>query len=296
MTEAERSTMVVRLDQGPVEYRLEQRGGPVVVVLHGGHMRASLVLGEEVFAESGYTVLAPSRPGYGRTPLSTGTSVSGFADVTRALCEHLGIAKVAAVVGISGGGPTAATMAARHPDLVERLILQSAVGWLAWPDRSTRIGAHVVFAAATEQATWGAMRGLMRLAPETCLRLLLRDLSTLPVRDVVAALRAQDRATLVALFSRMRSGSGFINDLQPAPDVTTEVGQPTLVIATRKDGAVPFAHAQSLAAVIAHAELVESQADSHFIWFGHDWPTIAETIRTFLTTDPPQPLQSVPQT
>ncbi|CAL9306725.1 MULTISPECIES: alpha/beta fold hydrolase [Streptomyces] len=64
----------------------------------------------EVFAESGCTVLAPSRPGYGRTPLSTGTSVSGFADVPRALREHLGIGNVAAVVGISGGGPTAATM------------------------------------------------------------------------------------------------------------------------------------------------------------------------------------------
>ncbi len=31
------------------------------------------------------------------------------------------------------------------------------------------------------------------------------------------------------------------------------------------------------------AKLVESQADSHFIWFGHDWPTIAETIHAFLS-------------
>lgn len=288
MTEVERSTMVARLDQGPVEYRLEQRGGPAVVVLHGGHMRAGLVLGEDVFAESGYTVLAPSRPGYGRTPLSTGTSVRGFADVVRALCEHLGVTRVAAVVGISAGGPTAVSMAARHPDLVERLILQSAVGRFAWPDRLTRIGAHVVFAAPTERATWVALRGLMRLAPETGLRLLLRGLSTLPVRDVVAALDTQHRATLTALFSRMRSGSGFLNDLRPTPDATSAVVQPTLVIATRRDGAVPFVHAESLAAAIAHAELVESRADSHFIWFGPDWPTMAETIRAFLDTDPHQ--------
>jgi pimeloyl-ACP methyl ester carboxylesterase len=39
------------------------------------------------------------------------------------LCEHLGITKAAAVVGISGGGPTAVTMAGRHADLVERVIL-----------------------------------------------------------------------------------------------------------------------------------------------------------------------------
>jgi pimeloyl-ACP methyl ester carboxylesterase len=256
-------------------------------VFHGGHMRAGLALGEDVFADAGYTVLAPSRPGYGQTPLSTGTSVSGFADVTSALCEHLGIAKVAAAVGISGGGPTAMTMAARHADLVDRLILQSAVGWLPWPDRPIRLGAHVLFAAATGHATWGAMHTLIRVAPDAGLRLLLRGLTTQPVRDVVAALRAEDRATLLALFSRMRSGRGFLNDLHPTRDATADVGQPTLVIATRKDGGVPFTHAQSLAAAIRHAELVESTADSHFIWFGPDWPTIAETIRLFLTTDAP---------
>lgn len=280
MAEGERPTLVAQLGQGQLEYRWEQRSGPAIVVLHGGHMRAGLSLGEEVFAECGYTVLAPSRPGYGRTPLST---VSGFADATRALCEHLGITEVVAVVGISGGGPSAVTLAARHPDLVQRLILQSAVGWLPWPDRLTRVGAHAVFAPATEHATWVAVRRLMRLAPETCLRFLLGGLSTMPVRDVLAALHDQDRSTLVALFSRMRSGSGFLNDLRPVPDVTPAVRQPVLVIATRKDGAVPFAHAESLAAAIASAELVESQADSHFIWLGHDWPTIAQRIRTFLT-------------
>ncbi|MFD0853052.1 hypothetical protein ACFQ07_12505, partial [Actinomadura adrarensis] len=53
---------------GPVEYRLEERGPRTVLVLHGGHMRAGLPLGEETFAEAGHTILAPSRPGYGRTP------------------------------------------------------------------------------------------------------------------------------------------------------------------------------------------------------------------------------------
>ena len=285
-TGVERPTTVVELDAGPVEYRLERRSEATVVMLHGGHMRAGLALGEEVFADAGYTVLAPSRPGYGQTPLSTCRSVSGFADVTSALCEHLGIAKVAAVVGVSGGGPSAVTMAARHPDLVDRLILQSAVGWLPWPDRRIRLGAQVVFAAATEYVTWGAIHALVRVAPDTGLRLLLRDLTTQPVRDVVAALPAEDRATLVALFSRMRSGRGFVNDLRPTRDATADVRQPTLVIATRKDGMVPFTHAQSLATTIRNAELVESKADSHFIWFGPDWPTIAETINVFLTADP----------
>jgi pimeloyl-ACP methyl ester carboxylesterase len=120
----ERPTTVAWLDSGPVEYRLDRRGDAAVVVFHGGDLRAGLAVGEEVFTEAGNPVLAPSRPGYGRTPLSTGRSVSGFADVARALCEHLGVTEVAAMVGISGG-PTAVAVAGRHPDLVARLIVSS---------------------------------------------------------------------------------------------------------------------------------------------------------------------------
>jgi pimeloyl-ACP methyl ester carboxylesterase len=291
---SEAPTMVTRLEAGPVEYRLEQRGDMSVVVFHGGHVRAGLPLGEEVFAEAGYTLLVPSRPGYGRTPLSTGTSVSGFCDVTRALCAQLGITRIAAVVGTSGGGPTAVTMAARHPDLVQRLILQSAVGWLSYPARRARLGAHVIFTARTEWFTWAAIGALMRRAPNTGLRMMLSGLSTLPVRDVMAALSPEDRAVVIDLFCRMRSGQGFLNDLRPTPDATGDVDQPTLVIATRNDGGVPFADAESLAAAIRHATLVQSQADTHLIWLGQDWPTIADRIRDFLTTEPPHPPSTVP--
>ncbi|MFJ9005387.1 alpha/beta fold hydrolase [Streptomyces canus] len=279
----DRPTHVVRLDAGLVEYRLERRGPVTVVVLHGGHTRAGLPVGEEVFVEAGHTVLAPSRPGYGRTPLSTGTSASGFADVVGALCAHLGITEVAAVVGTSGGGPTAVTMAARHPGLVRRLILQSAVGSFPWPDRPTRIGAHLVFGVRSERVTWGALRLLLRRTPDTALRLLLSGLTTLPVSDVLADLGPEERAAMIELFCRMRSGHGFLNDLRPTPDLTAEVGQPTLVIATRADRGVPFAHAQSLAAGIPRAELVESRAGSHLMWFGSDWPATAEKIRAFLS-------------
>jgi pimeloyl-ACP methyl ester carboxylesterase len=286
MPEFVRPTATACLPHGQVEYRLERRGDAVVVVFHGGHVRAGLTLGEEVFAAAGCTILVPSRPGYGRTPLSTGETVEGYTDVVWQLCAHLGFERVAAVVGISGGGPTAATFAARHADIVQRLILVSAVGWLPFPDRRTRLGAYLGFAATTEHLTWAAIHTFARVAPNACLRMMLRSLSTRPVGEVVAALRAEDRAMLLALFTQMRSGSGFLNDLRPTPDITAQIDQPTLVIATRTDGGVPFAHAQSLASTIRHAELVESRADSHFVWLGADWPAIAERIRAFLDADP----------
>ncbi len=122
----------------------------------------------------------------------------------------------------------------------------------------------------------------MRITPGLDLQILLGSLSTVPGRKVVAGLRAEDRATLISLVRHMRSGRGFLNDLRPSPDVCSDVEQPALVIATRNDGAVPFAHAQSLVAAIRRAELLRSQADSHLIWFGRDWPAIAKRIQAFL--------------
>jgi pimeloyl-ACP methyl ester carboxylesterase len=212
--------------------------------------------------------------------------VPAYTDTVRALCDDLGIARVAAVVGTSAGGPTAVTMAARHPDLVERLILVSARGWLPYPDgRGTRAGARVVFHPAVERLTWGGLHALARRAPKAFLRLMLGSLSTLPASQVMASLRDEDRAFLLGLFAEMRSGRGFSYDLRETPDVTAQVQQPTLVVATRTDGGVSFAHALSLVNAIRGAQLVESRAPSHMVWFGADWPIVAEQIRAFLTRE-----------
>jgi pimeloyl-ACP methyl ester carboxylesterase len=280
----ERPTELATLPAGPIEYRWETGAGPVVLVFHGGHTRAALAMGEEPFAGTGYAILAPSRPGYGRTPLSAGPSPILYTESVRALCERLGVTRIAAVVGISGGGPTAVTMAAKHPDLVERLVLISAVGGLPWPDRLTRIGSHVAFAPGVEAVVWLAVRLLTR-RPRP-LQLMLGSLSTLPARQVTASLTITERESLRDMFGSMRSGRGFLNDLRPGPDLSRQVGQPTLIVASRNDRGVPFAHAESLAAAIPLATLVESQAASHLVWMAPDWPAITERIRRFLTSPP----------
>jgi pimeloyl-ACP methyl ester carboxylesterase len=276
-----------------VEYRLERRGPRTVLMMHGGHMRASLPLGEEVFAEAGYTVLAPSRPGYGRTPLAAGTSPEGFAQVAAELCGRLGIGSLAAVVGQSAGGPSAVTMAARCPALVERLILQSAVGPLPWPDRRrTRLGGKVVFSPRAERLTWALMHALVRRAPDMGLRLLLGGLSVQPAGPALAAMTRPHQTLAAALFERMRSGSGFSADLRNFADTAAYrrtaagVGQPALVIASPDDAAVPFTHARALAGVLPNARLITSRASGHFIWFSDDYPAIAAAITGFLDDEP----------
>ncbi|MEU6379295.1 alpha/beta hydrolase [Streptomyces sp. NPDC046909] len=132
----------------------------------------------------------------------------------------------------------------------------------------------------------------MRCAPEAGLRLLLRDLTVLSVRDAVSGLVVEDRSKLIALFSRLRSGRGFLRDLEvleTAAEMTRHMGQvsqPGLVIATGQDSAVPFAHAQALAAALRQTDLIKSRANGHFIWFGQDWSAIADRIQDSLLADP----------
>ncbi|MEU6789342.1 alpha/beta fold hydrolase [Nonomuraea angiospora] len=104
------------------------------------------------------------------------------------LCQALGIDRLAAIVGISAGGRTALMVTARHPHLVERVILQSAVAFLPWPGRLTRLGGRVAFHARIEAGTWALLRSLIRRAPSAGPRLQLRDL----VRARLSADRRQD--------------------------------------------------------------------------------------------------------
>jgi hypothetical protein len=131
-------------------------------------------------------------------------------------------------------------------------------------------------------------------APNPGLRIMLSGLSTLPVREVMAALSPEDSAMVIDLFCRMRSGQGFLNDPPPTPDATGG-GRP----AHARDR-----HPQRRRRALRPRRvprcrhppptLVQSQADTHLIWLGHDWPTIADRIRDFLTTEPPHPPSTAP--
>ncbi|MFC6879507.1 MULTISPECIES: alpha/beta hydrolase [Actinomadura] len=109
---------------------------------------------------------------------------------------------------------------------------------------------------------------------------------------MLAGLPNADRAALLGLFGRMRSGAGFSNDMRvmAAPETAAHVTraaerlpQPALVIASRDDGSVSYAHARSLAGAIPRPRLLTSTAPSHMVWLGDDYPAISAAIAGFLT-------------
>ena len=76
--------------------------------------------------DGGCELIAPSRPGYLRTPLDSGRSPAQQADLYAAMLDALHINKVT-VLGISSGGPSAVHFAARHPNRTNALLLDAAV-------------------------------------------------------------------------------------------------------------------------------------------------------------------------
>ncbi len=112
---AEQVSHLARTKQGLIEYRSVGQGS-AVLVLNGGHTNCHSPLGHETFfREQGYQLIVPSRPGYGRTPSSTGKTAEAFADALVSLLDCLQLDQVI-VVGISAAGPTALQLAYRSGD------------------------------------------------------------------------------------------------------------------------------------------------------------------------------------
>ncbi len=58
---------IAQTSRGPVEYIL-LGSGPVVLLCHGTSSDCYSTQGFEALVQAGFSLLSPSRPGYGRTP------------------------------------------------------------------------------------------------------------------------------------------------------------------------------------------------------------------------------------
>jgi pimeloyl-ACP methyl ester carboxylesterase len=258
----------------------ERRGAATVLILHGGHMSARCRFGEELFLDAGYSVIVTSRPGYGRTAVGAGPSVPEFAIRLAGLCRKLGVGEVT-VVGISLGARSALTLAAFYPELVQRVILMCPTSFRAWPGARGRRIAYAVFPPGVERATWGTLHRRLRKAPEKYLAGILENLTTLDGEEAVRRLGG-DVSKINEFLLCCQSGRGFLVDLRAPTDVSGDVAQPTLILATRNDGAVSFDHAETLAATLRHVTLVAVDTPTHLLWLGEGSDRTAAAILSFI--------------
>ena len=249
---------LLETSRGMIEYQMEG-AGPIVLVLHGspgGYDHGMAVA--HVLAQSDFTFLSFSRPGYRRTPLDSGQTPEAQADLFAATLDALNVSQVV-VVALSGGGPSALQFALRYPHRCRGLLLISAL-------------AH----ASTEEVVYRSLPPGQRLQRWMFNHLLgwdpalylLSVLSTrLPQEAQSSAFKAQSSAFIESLVMNSQHSSGYRNDMQQFATLPAypfqDIVVPMLIVHGTADVDVPFRQIEKLASALPHAQLVAIEGADH---------------------------------
>lgn len=274
---------IANTSHGPIEYTL-LGSGPVVLVCHGTSSNCFSMDGVAPLLEAGFAVLTPSRPGYGRTPLSVGPSAMQSADAMVALLDCLEI-ETCAVKAISGGGPTGIALAASHPERVSRLSLIAAISKPEDRIHEPAYQSQKAFYGPLHGILWNMLGLISRCSHSSMAKQTLTIFSTHDPEDAFRQLTPQDIETICRFYQGHSSRVGAMNDLTHivGKEFLQRVQTRTLVVHSREDKSVPFHHAEWSLAHIPHAELCESGVTGHFYWVGPDYPRVSRQLITFLS-------------
>lgn len=274
------------LPTGVVEYRDTGGDGPVVVLLHGLMMDASLWDGVIAELSPGCRCVAPTLPlGAHRHAVTPGTDLS-LPGIARIVTEFLGALDLTGItlVGNDTGGAIAQVLMAGGAPRVGRVVLASCEAFGNFPPGLT--GKTLALAGKLPPSMFGLAMQQMRLRPMRRLPLAfgwltkrgdaaaarwMRPVLTQPEirRDTVRMLRAvfSDRGLLARTAGKL---PGF--------------GRPALVIWAAGDRVMPPEHGRRLAESLPHARLTEI-ADSYTL-LPLDQPGLfAGPIREFASQD-----------
>ncbi len=116
---------LARTRRGPIEYAAVGDGPAVLISPGGGGGYDQGLYLAALFRGFGLRLIAVSRPGYLRTPLTTGRTPEEQADAYAELLDSLGVSQ-AAVLAVSAGVPAAVQFAVRYPERCWGLVLAPA--------------------------------------------------------------------------------------------------------------------------------------------------------------------------
>lgn len=275
---------VVGTERGSVQLAREGHGPPVLAI-HGGpggfdqglawcrHLR-----------DGGCEVIAPSRPGYLRTPLESGRTPQGQADLYAAMLDTLRIER-AAVLGFSSGGASAVHFAARHPDRTAALLLDTAILLPFAPPISTFRRATfessffvwLSYQTVTRRPDWmtrfmigGVAQGLTKAQKQAA--------ATWITSDLVRRRSLQEQFVSIAPPTYRMPGwnndQGNERDLAPLP--FAGVAAPALIAHGAADAIVPLEHATTAADQIPGAALIVVEEGHHLLSLSRNYGPVAE--------------------
>jgi pimeloyl-ACP methyl ester carboxylesterase len=245
-------SQVLKTSHGEIEFATHGKGAAVIICHStGGGYDQGLVIARLLNGFQGITV---SRAGYLQTPLDTGRSPAELADAYASMLDILNIER-AAILGLSGGGMSAAHFALRHPGRCWGLILADAIT-KAPPNASIEI------VQRANSLPDGIAWVITRLAVHIGLPLMVRDLET--------------RSMLRVFFENnpiSERRAGVQNDLDQIRAMDEfnweEIRMPALLIHGDKDNLIPLEYSQEVARRIPNAELVVVKSGGHECLVSH---------------------------
>ena len=247
---------VVHTTKGPIEYAEIGHGRPILIV-HGdpgGYDQVYQILKLQHAENGAFRYIVPSRPGYLRTPLSVGKTPREQAEAFAALLDVLKIDKVA-VVGGSGGGPSAIEFAALYPERCVALVLEAAI--------TTKIIAPKPgFAEAAIKNTVGYDFSFWLLKNQFVAGLQAKDPSDPEITAIATAI-------LNSAVPYARRKDGWDNDTEQWTTLAelplTSIRCPTLILQGTADQNVPPAQAELAHSQIAGSKLVTLPGQDHWM-------------------------------
>ena len=262
---------IVETRKGRVEIS-EFGSGPPILCLHGamGGYDQSLILARTV-GDTGHRYIAVSRPGYLGTPFLSERTPEAEADLLAALLDTLGI-EYAAIMAVSGGGPSAIHFALRHAKKLSALVLISTV---AQPvQNKLPLSFKLTMLMVRLPGMAARIKKKMMDAPEAAARRAITDEALFERirgnREAWALLKALQTSTADNMPKR---SAGTENDVwqtrtrhYPLEDIST----PTLIVHGTKDPFAPFErNARVFVERIPGAELVALEGGEHAAIFTH---------------------------
>jgi pimeloyl-ACP methyl ester carboxylesterase len=258
---------IVMTTRGEVEYATAGEGVPILRIhgSPGGYDHSIASARSRPKSIAGYKIIAVSRPGYLRTPLSSGRTPAEQADLYSALLDELGIER-AVVYGVSGGGPSALQFALRHPRRTLGLVL--VVPYLKTDPAYTGalVSNNSLILYAQDFSFWIGMKLMSLGAAAHVMPSMIREYdATDPVQlammheigagFIPANLRASGRANDITQYGQL--------GIERWPLETIRV--PTLFLHGNEDANAPYEASKRAAARIPTAEFVTLKGADHLM-------------------------------
>jgi pimeloyl-ACP methyl ester carboxylesterase len=262
---------------GVVEYATVGQG-PAVLIAHGslGGYDQGLAIAE-LFDQRRFRFIAVSRAGYLGSGIPTGLSCSQQADSYAALLDGLGLEK-AAIIGVSGGSPSALQFALRHPERCSALVLMSTIA-----RRRPQLPPFFRAVLAMQEVLirydfiwWPFYRFGQRLLLKS------NGLSQDEVQAVMSDRQKRDIVSGIyqpIMTASYRRPGLLIDGMQIeelSADFADQITTPALIAQSKNDPLAPFADAQWLAQAMPNASFLPMESGGHIFFVVHNERVIPE--------------------